>query len=123
MAPSARPLYSALAIWAACLAGAGLAAVRGSRPMQRAAVAFLGFIALQQLMFLLNAIVGFSWRGPSAAYLDMFALPFYALFGGYLLVGWCETPGRPERLRVSRSAAGPLASPAPSSSRNMPTSP
>jgi hypothetical protein len=84
-----------LVIWAACVGGAALAALRAPPLMRRAAVAFLGFIVLQQLMFFLNAAVGFMWRGPSAAYLDMFALPFYALFGGYLLFGWwCETPER-----------------------------
>jgi hypothetical protein len=84
-----------LVIWAACVGGAGLAAARGPRPLRLAAVAFLVFIALQQLIFLLNFLVGFNWRGPSAAYFDMFALPFYALFGGYLLLGWwCEMPGR-----------------------------
>jgi hypothetical protein len=84
-----------LVIWSACVGGAGLAAARGPRQLRLAAVAFLAFIALQQLIFLLNFLVGFSWRGPSAAYFDMFALPFYALFGGYLLVGWwCETPRR-----------------------------
>jgi hypothetical protein len=84
-----------LVIWAACVCGAGLAALRAPPLMRRAAVAFLGFIVLQQLMFLVSAMVGSMWRGPSAAYLDMFALPFYALFGGYLLFGWwCETPQR-----------------------------
>jgi len=93
-----------LAIWAACVAGAGLAALRGQRPMRRAAIGFLAFLALQQLIFLLNATIGFSWRGPSAAYLDMFALPFYALFGGYLLLGWwCETPERQTRAIVALS--------------------
>jgi hypothetical protein len=88
-------------IWAACVAGAGLAAVRARQPMKRAAVGFLCFIALQQLVFLLNAVVGSSWRGPSAAYLDMFLLPFYALFGGYLILGWwCETPKRQTRAIV-----------------------
>ena len=74
-----------LAIWAACVAGAGLAALRGQRPMQRAAIGFLAFLALQQLIFLLNVLVGFSWRGPSAAYLDMFALPFYGPVRGLSL--------------------------------------
>ena len=84
-----------LVIWIACVAGAVLAVVREQGPMRRAAIGFLGFIALQQLIFLLNALVGFTWRGPSAAYLDMFALPFYALFGGYILLGaWCETSKR-----------------------------
>jgi hypothetical protein len=93
-----------LVIWAACVAGAGLAAWRGPPLMRRAAVAFLGFIALQQLIFLLNAKVGFVWRGPSAAYFDMFALPFYALFGGYLLFGWwCETPERRTQAIVALS--------------------
>jgi hypothetical protein len=82
-----------LLIWAACVAGAALAAARGPWPMKRAAIAFLCFIGLEQLIFLLNLFVGFSWRGPSAGYLDMFALPLYALFGGYLVIGWwCETP-------------------------------
>ncbi len=95
-----------LAIWAACVAGAGLAALRGQRPMRQAAIGFLAFVALQQLIFLLNVLVGFSWRGPSAAYLDMFALPFYALFGGYLLLGsWCETPERQARAIAASSLA------------------
>src|SRR5438876_7449495 len=60
-----------LVIWAACVCGAGLAALRAPPLMRRAAVAFLGFIVLQQLMFLVSAMVGSMWRGPSAAYLDM----------------------------------------------------
>ncbi len=84
-----------LVIWVACVGGAGLAAARGPRPLRLAAASFLVFIALQQLIFLLNFLVDFKWRGPSAAYFDMFALPFYALFGGYLLFGWwCDTPRR-----------------------------
>ena len=87
-----------LGIWATCVAGAMLAVVREQGKLRRAAISFLSFIALQQLIFLLNAVVDFSWRGPSAAYLDMFALPFYALFGGYLLLGWwCETSKRRAR--------------------------
>jgi hypothetical protein len=95
-----------LVIWIACVAGAVLAAVREQGPMRRAAIGFLGFIVLQQLIFLLNAGVGFSWRGPSAAYLDMFALPFYALFGGYVVLGaWCETSTRRRRTMAALSLA------------------
>jgi hypothetical protein len=87
-----------LVIWAACVSGAVLAAVRAPPLLRRSAIGFLGFLALQQLLFLLNAIVGFKWRGPSAAYLDLFVLPFYALFAGYLVLGWwCETPPRRAR--------------------------
>jgi hypothetical protein len=94
------------AIWVACLVGAILAAVRAPPLLRRVAVAFLGFIALQQLIFLLNVLIGFQWRGPSAAYLDLFALPFYALFGGYLVLGWwCETPRRRPRAIVALSLA------------------
>ena len=87
-----------LAIWAACVTGAVLAAVREQGKLRQAAISFLCFITLLQLIFLLGAVVGVSWRGPSAAYLDMFALPFYAVFGAYLMLGWwCETSQRRPR--------------------------
>lgn len=95
-----------LAIWAACVGGALLAAVREKGRLRQAAVGFLFFIALLQLVFLVGTVADVTWRGPSAAYLDMFALPFYAVFGAYLVLGcWCETSQRRPRAIATLSLA------------------
>lgn len=78
-------------IWAACLVGAALAAWRERGRLRLFAVAFLIFIALQQAIYLTVAIAGISWGGPPLAYVDMYCLPLYALFGAYLLIGWWST--------------------------------
>ncbi len=75
-------------IWAACLAGAALAAWRENGRLRFVALTFLAFVAGQLAIFLAGQLVGYSWAGPPAAYIDMFALPMYALFGAYLLTGW-----------------------------------
>jgi len=75
-------------LWAACLAGAALAAWRERGRLQLFAIAFLLFVALQQAIYLTSAIAGLTWGGPPLAYVDMYCLPLYALFGAYLLIGW-----------------------------------
>src|SRR5262249_25553420 len=75
-------------IWLACLAGAAMAAVRESGRLRMAAVAFLAFVGLQLLFVIAGSISGFFWAGPLIAYFDLFALPLYATFGAYLVVGW-----------------------------------
>jgi hypothetical protein len=49
---------------------------------------FLAFVGAQQALFLVAQLSNFAWSGPPTAYIDMFALPIYALFAAYLLVGW-----------------------------------
>src|SRR5215472_9369672 len=73
-------------IWAACLAGAALAAWRERGRLRLFAIAFLLFVALQQAIYLTVAAAGLTWGGPPLAYVDMYGLPLYALFGAYLLV-------------------------------------
>jgi hypothetical protein len=75
-------------IWAGCLAGAALAGWRENGRLRLVALTFLVFVAVQQAIFIAGQFAGFSWGGPPAAYVDMFALPIYALFGAYLLIGW-----------------------------------
>jgi hypothetical protein len=59
------------------------------------AIAFLLFVALQLAIYLSATIAGMSWGGPPLAYLDMYCLPLYALFGAYLVIGWwTAAPGR-----------------------------
>ena len=75
-------------IWSFCLAGAALAGARERGRLRYFAFAFLLFVALQQLVLGAGSLMGLRWSGPPSAYIDLFALPFYALFGGYLAVGW-----------------------------------
>jgi hypothetical protein len=75
-------------LWVACLAGAALAAWREHGRLRLFAIAFLLFVLLQQAIYLTMAIAGRSWGGPPLAYVDMYCLPLYALFGAYLLIGW-----------------------------------
>jgi hypothetical protein len=82
-------------MWAACLFGAAFVAWREHGRLRLFALAFLLFVAVQQTAFLAAQVGHFAWAGPPTAYIDMFALPFYALFGAYLLVGWwVEHPSR-----------------------------
>ena len=90
-------------VWGACLAGAALAVIREHGRLRWVAIAFLAFVALQQLLFWIASAWGMNWGGPPTAYIDMFALPLYALFGGYLVIGWWG-----ERLRNQRWVATAL---------------
>jgi hypothetical protein len=82
-------------MWAACLAGAAIAAWREHGRLRLFALTFLLFVAVQQAIFLAAQFGNIAWAGPPTAYIDMFALSFYALFGAYLLVGWwAEHPSR-----------------------------
>jgi hypothetical protein len=82
-------------LWTACLAGAVLAAWRERGRLRVFAVAFLLFVALQLAIYLTAAVTGMSWGGPPLAYVDMYCLPLYALFGAYLVLGWwTAAPGR-----------------------------
>jgi len=89
-------------IWAACLAGAALAAWRERGRLRLFAIAFLLFVALQQAIYLTVAAAGLTWGGPPLAYVDMYGLPLYALFGAYLLVGWWSTSA--DRVRWAMAA-------------------
>jgi hypothetical protein len=84
-------------IWLACIAGAGLAAWREHGRLRLFALCYLVFIGVQQAVLLTAQLGGVKWGGPPTAYIDMFVLPFYALFGTYLLVGWWI--GDPRRAR------------------------
>ena len=80
-------------LWAACLAGAALAAWRERGRLRIFALAFLSFVALQQAIYLGGVVAGLKWGGPQLAYVDMYCLPLYALFGTYLIIGWwAEAP-------------------------------
>jgi hypothetical protein len=79
-------------IWGACLAGAALSAWREHGRLRLLALTFLLFVAVQQAIFLPLQLANATWSGPPTAYIDMFALPFYALFGAYLLIGsWAQS--------------------------------
>src|SRR5262249_32286509 len=84
---SEAPSYGVV-IWLACLLGAALAAVRERGRLRMAAVSLLAFVGLQQLIVLTASVGGFLWRGPTIAYIDLFALPLYGMFGAYLAIGW-----------------------------------
>jgi hypothetical protein len=75
-------------VWAACLVGAAIAAWREHGRLRLLALSFLLFVAAQQAAFLAAQLGHVTWSGPPTAYIDMFTLPLYALFGAYLLVGW-----------------------------------
>ncbi len=82
-------------MWATCLVGAAFAAWREHGRLRLFALTFLLFVAVQQAIVQALQLGNFAWGGPPLAYIDMFTLPFYALFGAYLLVGWwAEYPGR-----------------------------
>ena len=89
-------------IWFACLAGGALAAVRGSARLRVVAFSFLIFVGLQQSIVVLGSFSGFVWRGPAIAYIDLFALPLYAIFGGYLVAGsWCQDQEKAPRVLLA----------------------
>jgi len=75
-------------MWAACLVGAAFAAWREHSRLRLFALTFLLFVAVQQAIVQTWHLGNFAWGGPPIAYIDMFALPIYTLFGAYLLVGW-----------------------------------
>jgi hypothetical protein len=98
---SEAPSYGVV-IWLACLLGAALAAVRERGRLRMAAVSFLVFVGLQQSIVLAASIGGFLWSGPTIAYIDLFSLPLYGIFGAYLAVGWW---GRGIKKRLQTSVA------------------
>jgi hypothetical protein len=65
-------------------------------------VSFLVFVGLQQSIVLAASIGGFLWSGPTIAYIDLFSLPLYGIFGAYLAVGWW---GRGIKKRLQTSVA------------------
>lgn len=76
-------------LWGTALAGAALVGWRERGRLRLFAIAFLLFIALQLTILLCAQIGGVTWKGPPIAiYIDMFCLPFYAIFSAYLFVGW-----------------------------------
>jgi hypothetical protein len=91
-------------IWLACLLGAALAAFRERGRLRVAAVSLLAFVGLQQLIVLAASIGGFLWPGPAIAYIDLFALPLYGMFGAYLAIGWWSR-GIQERFRTRAALA------------------
>jgi hypothetical protein len=98
---SEAPIYGPV-IWLACLLGAALAALRERGRLRMAAVAFLVFVGLQQLIVLAALVGRFLWQGPTIAYIDLFALPLYGMFGAYLAIGWW---GRDMKKRLRTSVA------------------
>jgi hypothetical protein len=82
-----------MAPWIAGIAGAALASIRENGKFRQLALALLLFVALQQIPLLVFTAVGLDWAGPPFAYIDMFAVPLYSLFGGYLVIGvWTHRP-------------------------------
>jgi len=82
-----------MAPWIAGIAGAALACIRKNGKFRQLALALLLFVALQQIPLLVVTAVGLDWAGPPFAYIDMFAVPLYSLFGGYLVIGvWTHQP-------------------------------
>jgi hypothetical protein len=85
-------------LWGTALAGAVLVGWRERGRLRLFAIAFLLFIALQLSTLLYAQIGGGKWSGPTIAnYVDMFCLPFYAIFSAYLFVGWWIDSPRPFR--------------------------
>jgi hypothetical protein len=76
-------------LWRTALAGALLVGWRERGQLRASAIAFLLFTALQVGILYYQQIGGMKWWGPAIAmYVDMFCLPFYAIFSAYLFVGW-----------------------------------
>jgi hypothetical protein len=92
-------------LWGACLVGAALAGWRERGRLQLFALAFLLFVAVQVLLLLAGQFTRFSWSGPTSAYFDMFALPLYALFAAYLVVGWWSVSQARQRAVVFAASA------------------
>ncbi len=85
-------------MWPTSLAGAVLVGWRERGRLRIFAIAFLLFIVLQLSILLYAQIGGVKWSGAGIGYyVDMFCLPFYAIFSAYLFVGWWIDSPRPFR--------------------------
>jgi hypothetical protein len=85
-------------LWRTSLAGAVLVGWRERGRLRIFAIAFLLFIVLQVSILLYAQIGDMKWLGPPIGlYVDMFCLPFYAIFSAYLFVGWWIDSPRPFR--------------------------
>jgi hypothetical protein len=85
-------------LWGTSLAGAVLVGWRERGRLRIFAIAFLLFIVLQLSILLYAQIGGVKWSGPPLTiYVDLFCLPFYAIFSAYLFVGWWIDLPRPFR--------------------------
>lgn len=98
-------------LWRTSLAGALLVGWRERGRLRIFAIAFLLFIVLQVSILWYQQMGGLKWSGPPIAmYVDMFCLPFYAIFSAYLFVGWWIDSPRPFRWAMPALVLLPWAS-------------